>query len=510
MYFGCCSTSGSFSPAATFRSSSTTPQNYKTRLQALVPTQGMRNFIQNSMSIQTAQKIYHQTTQNNWKLDPKNDDLLLEVLEKNCLESLRFLLNSGANPNAKNRVGKTALMLAGIKGNVQIIHFLIKARPNLEMCDLSGDRALMHIAKKGHVQAAQYLIEHRARIEASNHQGKTPLMIAAAHEQHEMVKALVALGANIEHQDAWGATPLAIEIEAGESPQMATLLRSLGANNRVANRMVENVFFAHAWGLEGRTCIVEKSDQFSYKLEGMRPKFALRKLLETFKRFCAFNTTADAISKEHQTEISKAVRYAETDRKLLTRMQAQKPVLILGGTENHSICIVACKDYTQGGHYKLGICNRGDGTQEPSTQAYTTQFYLLPQSAIHPTLIDQLTTNYATVELFYKMITDLKLICVGGYNQKLQKAGICSWASSKGGLGMLYVLCMSQKLGLKVYKSFTRESRKKTLKEHLDLEKVNQDRHILEQVKEKYYKKAELIFQKNLIDQLLKACEVEK
>lgn len=487
-----------------------TPPNWKSRLQGLATSQGMRNMIQYSMKMRIARKIFKHVTNYNWKLEPKDDGLLLEVIEKCCLEVLELLLASGANPNAKNREGKTALMLAGSKENIRMMRALIKVRANVEICDSDGERVLMHIAKRGQIQAAKLLIRSRARKEARDKEGRTALMIAASNGQEKMVEFLISLGSKIDSQDRWGFTPLAVQIEAGDKPKMISLLKSLGADARIATCMVENVFFAHAWGLEGKSSIIDKTGvKLTYELEGLRPSFALRKLLENVQHFFAFNPAAGLVSQEHQREIKKAIKNAKTVSKVLSRMQAQRPILILGGTENHAISIVACKDYTKSGHYKLGICNRGEGAQTLPTQEYTTQFYLLPPSAINQTVVDQLAKDHESMAAFYKMIEDLKLIRVGGYNQKLQKAEICAWASSKGGLGMLYVLCTGQSMGLKTYKAFTSESREKSLGEYLYLEKPNQDINILRQVKEKYYKKAGLVFYKKIVDSLLEACKIE-
>ena len=109
-----------------------------------------------------------------------------------------LLLKAGAKPDLANRDGATPLWLAAARGDAAVVEALLKggADPN-EQLPL-GRRPLMLAARSGSVEAVHALLEHGADVNASETQrGTTALMQAADQDHAEVLKELIQHGANV-------------------------------------------------------------------------------------------------------------------------------------------------------------------------------------------------------------------------------------------------------------------------------------------------------------------------
>ena len=82
-----------------------------------------------------------------------------EAARNNRVGYLADMLNAGANPDARNPQGRTALMEAARLGHVNIILVLIRAGAKLNLREPRDNRtALMFATSSGHPNAARALI----------------------------------------------------------------------------------------------------------------------------------------------------------------------------------------------------------------------------------------------------------------------------------------------------------------------------------------------------------------
>ena len=115
-------------------------------------------------------------------------------------ELASMLLYAGANVGAKTRIGGyTPLHLAAQAGHAAVIAPLVAAGAQVGVATTTGATALMHAAHSGSADAVRILLENGAdpnQKEVAN--GQTALMFAAAADRTEVVKLLLARGADLK------------------------------------------------------------------------------------------------------------------------------------------------------------------------------------------------------------------------------------------------------------------------------------------------------------------------
>lgn len=129
---------------------------------------------------------------------------LIEAAEAGDLATLEALIKAGADVNARDYIGETALMHAALNGNVAIVKALIDAGADVnaatsEWTDLATRRwtALMLAAEYSHPDVVEALIQGGADVNARDSNGKTALMYAAEIGDVAVVKALIQAGADV-------------------------------------------------------------------------------------------------------------------------------------------------------------------------------------------------------------------------------------------------------------------------------------------------------------------------
>ncbi len=110
----------------------------------------------------------------------------------------QMLLSAGANVRATTRLGGlTALHMASQAGQAQVVALLIASGADPNLPTATGATALMLAARSGNVETATRLVETGADINrAESAFGQTALMVAAGLDRAEVVRLLLSRGAD--------------------------------------------------------------------------------------------------------------------------------------------------------------------------------------------------------------------------------------------------------------------------------------------------------------------------
>ena len=151
------------------------------------------------------------------------------------LDTVRYLLDHGADPNCQDDDHRTPLSLAANgKDDVEIVRVLLDNDADANFHDKDG-RTLIHRACAYDfctVSLVRLLLEHGADPNARDNKRRTPLHLASLPRSRyssalslrlEIAPVLLAHGANVDAEDDEGRTPLQVALESGQA-EMAQLL----------------------------------------------------------------------------------------------------------------------------------------------------------------------------------------------------------------------------------------------------------------------------------------------
>jgi len=131
------------------------------------------------------------------------------VFEGNLEGTINLLQDQPELLNSPDERGFPPLVLACYSDRYAISKLLLEKGANVEARDGMGNTALMGVAFKGLLKMAKLLIdEFGADVNAQNRAGGTPLTFAATFGQYEMVELLLHHGAEPNHSDQDGHTAL--------------------------------------------------------------------------------------------------------------------------------------------------------------------------------------------------------------------------------------------------------------------------------------------------------------
>ncbi|GBN09836.1 Ankyrin-3 [Araneus ventricosus] len=151
-------------------------------------------------------------------INDKNKDSLTPLLiasDRGYCEITRLLLANGADPN--NMSGQLLpLHMAVVRGHSELIEILIKAGANVTLRDGEGSSAIELAIMCRNLEIMETLLElSKLDINLKGHNGRTLLHDAAISGSLQIVKSLVDKGAAINDRDSTDAKPIHIAAKEG-------------------------------------------------------------------------------------------------------------------------------------------------------------------------------------------------------------------------------------------------------------------------------------------------------
>jgi ankyrin repeat protein len=164
--------------------------------------------------------------------DPNRPDgrtLLHEVCAHGSALLIPLLIESGADPAARDSFAETPLDLALANNNANAVSTLLKLAETNKSIKRTAEDAMENAAVHGYTDTARLLIQNHFEINNPTPQGSTYLGDAALKAQTRMVQLLLDHGANVTLRNQFGGTALH-DAALGGSVEIINLLLNRGAN----------------------------------------------------------------------------------------------------------------------------------------------------------------------------------------------------------------------------------------------------------------------------------------
>ncbi len=148
--------------------------------------------------------------------------------------AVKAVLAQGGDPMRPALYGVTPLQLAVAGGHVEAANILLQAGAQPNMRDIFGKTALHDAATRRSVVLTDLLLAHGADPSATDDAGTTALHLAAAAGHDALVNLLVARGASLRMRDAAGSSAADLAARQGHAKLARALTPAPGADTMTA------------------------------------------------------------------------------------------------------------------------------------------------------------------------------------------------------------------------------------------------------------------------------------
>ena len=168
-----------------------------------------------------------------------SDPTIADAEMRGDTSAVRLLLKQGADVNAAQGDGMTALHWAAMHGDVDQTRMLVYAGARLEASTRNGNYTPLHLAAQtGKTSVIKALVQAGADVNAATTAGgATPLHYAAANGNADAIVALLDKGAKVDaRESAWSETPL-MWAAASNRVNALQVLVSRGADLKAVSKL---------------------------------------------------------------------------------------------------------------------------------------------------------------------------------------------------------------------------------------------------------------------------------
>ena len=175
------------------------------------------------------------------RLPAQAQDLaLIAAAERGDSAAVQKLLRQGANIDARDARGRTALLAATHADRVEAASLLVAAGADVNAKDAIGDSPFLYAGAEGRNEILKMTLAAGADLKSTNRYGGTALIPAAHHGHVETVKMLLATAIDKDHVNKLGWTALLEAVILGDGgpahTEIVRLLIAAGANVKLADR----------------------------------------------------------------------------------------------------------------------------------------------------------------------------------------------------------------------------------------------------------------------------------
>lgn len=148
---------------------------------------------------------------------------------------VQMLLDAGAEVDAADSDGTTALMAAAQYGQSEIVTILINAGADIDAVDNTGGTPLMYAATYDEPKVIEILLAAGAQVNVMDEEGKTPFLNAVESGHPQIMRRLLKAGADIDVTDSDGKTALMLAAEYGH-PEIIKILVEMHPDKAYLNK----------------------------------------------------------------------------------------------------------------------------------------------------------------------------------------------------------------------------------------------------------------------------------
>ncbi|MCD8433549.1 ankyrin repeat domain-containing protein [Tenacibaculum finnmarkense genomovar ulcerans] len=160
-------------------------------------------------------------------LNDKENPAILMASANSDTETIKLLIEKGANVNAKHRIGKTAMNDALYGNNYEAISLLIDNGYDLKNDGVSFRQAVSNRQYEAIKLFLDYGVDvNFCKPDMVYPYNSTPVHIAAKNDDLDTVKLLVEKGADVTTKDNYGERPFNCAV-ANKNEEMISFIRSL-------------------------------------------------------------------------------------------------------------------------------------------------------------------------------------------------------------------------------------------------------------------------------------------
>ena len=164
------------------------------------------------------------------------DSPLTKAVNAGDLQTVRALIKSGADVNARSGDGSTPLLWAAHNSNDDIARALIAARASVDVANDYGITPLLEASKTGDAAMMELLLQAGANPSLAHPEGQTPLLAAARSGSVPAVRLLLARGVDVNAAETYQQTTALMWAAAENHLDVVDLLIEAGADvNRQAH-----------------------------------------------------------------------------------------------------------------------------------------------------------------------------------------------------------------------------------------------------------------------------------
>ncbi|XP_065208838.1 uncharacterized protein LOC135837476 [Planococcus citri] len=184
-----------------------------------------------------------------------NEIPLFEAARNGHLEVVKLLILKGSQVNTRVLNGSAPLHMAAVNGHKEVVEVLLTNGADLNIaCKTFLNTPLHHATKEGHLEVIKVLMTYKANPNVSTSVGLTPLHLAAEHGYSEIVTYLIKHGANVDAREKNMSTPMHYAIYAGHKNIVEILIANKADVNAKSD---DGLTFLHKAALRGHVDIVD-------------------------------------------------------------------------------------------------------------------------------------------------------------------------------------------------------------------------------------------------------------